>query len=240
MNPADGGRAGFSAIRACVFDAYGTLFDVDSAVQAYRERIGAVSDALSVLWRHKQLEYTWLRSLMGRYTDFRTVTTEALEYALAAHAIVDIGLRADLMAAYDTPHAYPDVAPALARLRERGLTLAILSNGTPDMLEAAISGTGLSGTFDAVLSVDPLGVYKPDPRVYRLAVEHLGTKPGAILFHSSNGWDVTGAACFGLRTAWINRSGQTPERLPCRADVTLDSLAGIETLLFAEGTADIR
>ncbi|GBE11298.1 (S)-2-haloacid dehalogenase 4A [bacterium BMS3Bbin12] len=228
------------AIRACVFDAYGTLFDVDSVVRAHRARLGADAEALSALWRRKQLEYTWLRSLMGRYVDFRTVTAEALGYAMAAHGIGDTGLHADLMAAYDMPRIYSDVAPALARLRGRGLTLAILSNGAPAMLEAAISGAGLSGAFDAVLSVDPLGVYKPDPRVYRLAVEHLATAPSAILFHSSNGWDVAGAACFGFRTAWINRGGRTPERLPCGPDAVLDSLSGIEALLNEPGIADAR
>jgi len=224
------------AIRACVFDAYGTLFDVDSAVDACRGRLGDAADTIAALWRQKQLEYTWLRTLMGRYADFRTVTGEALAYAFDAQGMRDEALYADLMTAYDTPRAYPDVAPALARLRARGLRLAILSNGTPAMLEAAVTAAGLSDRLDLVVSVDDLGVYKPDPRVYRLATEGLGLQPGEILFHSSNGWDIAGAACFGLRTVWINRYARSRERLPCGPDHALESLAGVGPLL--EGPAD--
>jgi 2-haloacid dehalogenase len=217
-------------IRACVFDAYGTLFDVHSAVGRLRPQLGQHADALSQLWRSKQLEYSWLRALMGRHADFWQVTGEALDYALARTG-ADASLRAPLMQAYLTLDAYPEVGDVLRRLRAAGLKLAILSNGEPAMLAAAVENAGIGALLDAVLSVEEAGVYKPDPRAYRLALDRLAVGAGQIAFLSSNAWDVSGAACFGLRPVWINRFGAPAERLPGGAEHELRDLAGIPGLL---------
>lgn len=203
----------FENIQACVFDAYGTLFDVHSAVGRHKPRIGEAADAVSALWRTKQLEYTWLRSLMGKHVDFRRITGDALDYALDAYDIVDTSLREDLMRAYMTLDAYPEVPGVLRTLREAGYRTAILSNGSPDMLTAAADSAGIAELLDANLSIEEVGIYKPDPRVYQLAVDRLRVSPEAISFQSSNAWDAVGAATFGFRVAWVNRFGQRRERL---------------------------
>ena len=217
-------------IRACVFDAYGTLFDVHSAVGRLRPQLGPQADTLSQLWRTKQLEYSWLRALMGRHADFWQVTGEALDYALARTG-ADASLRAPLMQASLTLDAYPEVGDVLRRLRAAGLKLAILSNGEPAMLAAAVENAGIGALLDAVISVEEAGVYKPDPRVYRLAVDRLAVRAEQIAFQSSNAWDVNGAACFGLRPVWINRFGAPAERLPGDAEHELQDLSGLPGLL---------
>jgi 2-haloacid dehalogenase len=219
-----------AGIRACVFDAYGTLFDVHSAVGGLRAKLGDRADALSQLWRAKQLEYTWLRALMGRHADFGQVTGDALDYALARTGI-EPGLRAALLQSYLTLDAYPEVPDVLRRLRAGGLTTAILSNGEPKMLKAAARSAGIDGLLDAMLSVEAVGVFKPEPRVYQLAVDRLGMPADAIAFQSSNAWDVHGAACFGLRPVWINRQDAPPERLPGAPEHTLQDLTGLPALL---------
>jgi 2-haloacid dehalogenase len=220
-------------IRACVFDAYGTLFDVHSPVGRLRPQIGAKADALSQLWRTKQLEYTWLRALMGRHADFWQVTGDALDYALERIGIDPGPIRAPLMDAYLAPQAYPEVQHTLGRLRAAGLKLAILSNGEPEMLAAAVEGAGLGDLLDAVLSVEEVGVFKPHPSVYQLAVHHLDVSAHQIAFQSSNAWDVNGAACFGLRPVWINRFGAPAERLPGDAEHELRDLSELPPLLGA-------
>jgi 2-haloacid dehalogenase len=222
-----------TGISACLFDAYGTLFDVHSAVGRHRPRLGPQADAISALWRNRQLEYTWLRSLMGRHADFWQVTGEALDFALAAHCIDDVRLRADLMAAYLELDCYPEVPAALEQLKTRGLQTAILSNGTPKMLLAAVAHSDLENRIDAVLSIETVRVYKPDPRVYQLAVESLQLPAEAIVFLSANAWDAAGAAAFGLRVAWVNRFQQQPERLPGRPDAEIFSLAELPGLIAA-------
>jgi len=223
--------ARFENIAACVFDAYGTLFDVHSAVARHRPRLGEHADAVSAVWRSKQLEYTWLRSLMQRHADFWQVTGEALDYALDSFDVQDPKLREDLLAAYRQLDCYPEVPGVLKRLKAAGLKTAILSNGSPDMLAAAVAGSGLGEHLDAILSVEDLGIYKPDPRVYRLAVDRLAVAPARISFQSSNAWDAAGAASFGFRVAWINRFEQRRERLPAGPDVELRSLAELPPLL---------
>jgi 2-haloacid dehalogenase len=218
-------------IRACVFDAYGTLFDVHSAVGRLRPQIGKHADALSQLWRTKQLEYTWLRALMGRHADFWQVTGEALDYALDRLGIEPAPVRAPLMDAYLTLDAYPEVPDVLRRLHDAGLKLAILSNGEPAMLAAAVENARIGALLDAVLSVEEVGVYKPEPRVYRLAVDRLALRADQIAFQSSNAWDVNGAACFGLRPVWINRFEAPAERLPGDAECQLPDLSGLPALL---------
>jgi 2-haloacid dehalogenase len=212
-----------------LFDAYGTLLDVHSGVGRFAGAIGPAAPALSALWRQKQLEYTWTRSLMGRHADFAVVTAEALDFALAAHGIADPALRDALLAAYRTLDAYPEVPDVLAGLRRRRLKTAILSNGAPEMLAAGVAAAGIGDLLDAVLSVEAVGVYKPDPRVYRLATDHFGTAPAATVFVSSNAWDAAGAAAFGFRVAWINRSGQPAEYGFALPAMVLQDLRGLLT-----------
>lgn len=221
----------FNDIKACVFDAYGTLFDVHSAVGRHRARLGERADAISALWRTKQLEYTWLRSLMGEYVGFWQVTGDALDYALDSFSVADSGLRDDLMNAYRVLDCYPEVPQVLGQLKQAGLPSAILSNGSPDMLQAAVDNAGLAGLLTSSLSVEEIGVYKPDPRVYRLAVDRLGVPAEAICFQSSNAWDAVGAAAFGFRVAWVNRFKQRQERLPHQPHAELKTLSELPGLL---------
>ena len=214
----------FSGIRACVFDAYGTLFDVHSAVNRYTDRIGDGAQAVSDLWRMKQLQYTWLRSLMGKYASFWQLTGDALDFALEAHGIKDESLRQDLMSAYMHLAAYPEVNQTLSKLKDAGMRVAILSNGTASMLASGAVSAGIAELLDANISVEEIGIYKPDPRVYQLAVDRLGVSKEQISFQSSNAWDAVGAATFGFRVAWINRFGQGRERLTAEPDVELRTL----------------
>lgn len=207
-----------STIKACVFDAYGTLFDVHSAVGKHRQRLGKRANDVSATWRTKQLEYTWLRSLMGDYADFWQVTGEALDYSLDAHDIKDPALHEDLMQAYLNLTAYDEVPLVLKALKNAGYQTAILSNGEPDMLNAAVKGAGLEPLLDECLSVDELKIFKPDPRVYKLATDVFNLEPSQVLFQSSNAWDAAGAAYFGFRVLWVNRFGQRQERLPAKPD----------------------
>lgn len=217
--------------QACVFDAYGTLFDYGSAVERCRERLEPGADRLTELWRRKQLEYTWLRSLMGQFDDFWHVTGEALDYALAVAGRDDPALRAFLMQQYLTLDAFPEVPALLEALKAAGLKNAILSNGSVCMLTAAVSSAKLTSLIDATLSVDAVKVYKPHPHVYQLMVDRLGLAKERILFFSSNAWDAVGAATFGCKTVWINRSGAPEERLPVATTVTVRSMAEVPALL---------
>jgi 2-haloacid dehalogenase len=205
-----------------VFDAYGTLFDVHSVVAAGRD----ITDdplVLSATWRQKQLEYTWLRSLMGRYEDFWAVTESALRYAVRRLELTVTEAQVDrLMSAYLTLACFPDVKPALARLH--GRPCAILSNGTPAMLEAAVRSGGLGGALQHVLSVDAVKVFKPSPLVYALAPHAMRAAAAELLFVSSNAWDVAGAKAFGYQVAWCNRAGAPAEELGTRADYVVDTL----------------
>jgi 2-haloacid dehalogenase len=219
-------------IRAAVFDAYGTLFDVASAARrafADDPAMAAVWPRLAEDWRRKQLEYSWLRAIMGRHADFRSVTADALDWALEAQGIA--ADRDRLMALHDTCAAFPEVPGVLADLRARGLPCAILSNGSPGMLSAAVCAAGLEGAFAAVLSVEAVGVFKPDARVYALVPARLGVPAEETLFVSSNGWDAAGAALFGFRTVWVNRTGAPPDRLPAAPDIVLTDLAALPAIL---------
>ena len=226
-------HARFSDIGACVFDAYGTLFDVHSAAARYRGELGDAADAVSQTWRDKQLQYTWLRSLMGRrhHIDFWQLTGDALDFALETHGFDDTALREKLIACYLELDAYGEVKEVLTRLKEAGLKTAILSNGSPDMLAAGVNNSGIDQVLDAVISVEDAGIFKPDPSVYQLAVDRLGVAPERISFQSSNAWDANGAAAFGFRVAWVNRFGQRPERLPGPADAVLKDLSELPPLL---------
>ena len=220
-----------SGIKACVFDAYGTLFDVHSAVGKHRERLGDMADQVSAVWRTKQLEYTWLRSLMGRHADFWQVTRDALDFAFEMHGVKDSDLSADLMDAYLQLSCYPEVPEALSELKTRGFEIAILSNGTPAMLDAAVKNSRLEEAIPRIFSVESVGIFKPAPRVYQIAVDELNVKPEEIVFQSSNAWDATGATAFGLKVAWVNRFGQNPERLPGKPDIEIKDLSELPELL---------
>jgi 2-haloacid dehalogenase len=218
-------------VSACVFDAYGTLFDFASAARSCADVLGDAVERVSALWRDKQLQYTWLRTIAGRHADFWQVTGDALDFALDALGVAEPGLRQRLQNLYLTLDAYPDAAPVLRQLRERGSTTAILSNGSRAMLAAAVEHAGLGTLFDHVLSVEEVGVFKPHPQVYQLACDRLGVAPEAILFVSSNGWDAWAASAFGMRVVWCNRQRATREHLPGTPDDEIASLADLPPLL---------
>jgi 2-haloacid dehalogenase len=225
-------------IRACVFDAYGTLFDVSAAARIAaaepgREALAAVWPKLAADWRGKQLQYTWLRSLMGVHADFWQVTQDGLDWAMEAAGLADAGLRERLLALYRELSAYPEVPGMLAALKAAGRRVAILSNGSPAMLEAAVASAGIGASVDAVLSVEEVGVFKPDARVYDLVGRHLGVERGEVLFVSSNGWDAAGAAHYGFRTVWVNRAGEPVDRLPAAPGHVTADLTGVPALAEA-------
>ncbi len=198
-------------IRACVFDAYGTLYDVHSAVRRLAAEIGPEADVLSRDWRARQLEYTWVRSLMGRHADFWTVTAEALDTAMALHGLDDHDLRRRLLDAYRRLAPYPEVLGVLRQLKSKGMAIGVLSNGSPEMLADAAASAGLEDWIDFSWSVEAVGIYKPDARVYQLACDALRLTPAEISFQSSNRWDAAGAANFGCHVVWINRHGMPDE-----------------------------
>jgi 2-haloacid dehalogenase len=194
-----------------VFDAYGTLFDVHAAIARHRAAAGPEAERFSEIWRTKQLEYTWTLTLAGYYVDFWTLTERALDFALARVPSVDGSLRPHLLDAYLKLDAFADARPALAGLKKRGARLAILSNGSPRMLAAAVEAAGINAQLDAVLSVAAVRAYKPRPEVYALVTDAFGIRPQDAVFVSSNRWDVMGAAAFGFRSLWINRARAPPE-----------------------------
>jgi 2-haloacid dehalogenase len=220
-------------VTACLFDAYGTLFDFAAAARGCRDVLGADVDRLAVLWRDKQLQYTWLRSLAGRYADFWEVTGDALDFALETLGIDKPGLRDRLMTLYLTLETFPEVPEVLRRLKQAGLRTAILSNGSRKMLDAIVKGNRLEQLLDAVLSVDEVGVYKTHPKVYQLAVDRLGVPASAIAFQSSNAWDAYAASAFGMQVVWCNRYGQRRERLPGNPDREIRTLAELPALVGA-------
>lgn len=224
-------------IEACVFDAYGTLFDFNSAAQGARDELGEDWLRLSELWRQKQLQYTWLRGLGQHYADFWQVTGDALDFALATLRLNRPGLRARLMDLYLHLQCYPEVPQTLRRLKAGGVKLAILSNGSLPMLSAVVRNNGLEDIFDAVLSVEEVRVFKPHPSVYRLASTRLEIAPDHICFLSSNAWDAFSAKACGFRVLWCNRFGQEPERIPATPDGEIADLSTLPECLGLAGTS---
>jgi 2-haloacid dehalogenase len=220
-------------VKACVFDAYGTLFDFAAAAKGCRDVLGDDIDKLTALWREKQLQYTWLRAVQGRHTDFWQVTGDALDFALETLGVEKPGLRDRLMNLYLTLDAFPEVPDVLRRLKHAGLRTAILSNGSPKMLDAVVKAARLESLLDAVLTVEEVGVYKPHRKVYQLAVDRLGIPAAAIAFQSSNAWDAYAASAFGMQVVWCNRYGQRPERLPGSPDRAVKSLAELPAMVGA-------
>ena len=221
------------SVRACVFDAYGTLFDFASAARRCRDVLGDSSDKLTDLWREKQLQYTWLRAAQGRHADFWQVTGDALDFSLETLMLDQPGLRDRLMELYLTLDTFAEVPGVLQQLNAAGLKTAILSNGTPEMLDSAVRNAGIDGLLDAVLSVEEVGVYKPDPRVYQLAVDQLGIPASQISFQSSNAWDAYAASSFGMKVVWCNRYRQRKERLPRNPDHEIETLAELPRIVGA-------
>lgn len=224
-----------AGIEACVFDAYGTLFDVASPARRCTDALGDDAPRLAALWRERQLAYSWLRTVQGRHVDFWRVTSDALDFALEALRIDDRALRARLLELYRTPDVYAEVPAMLAALRRAGVYTAILSNGAPAMLASAARASGLDELLDALWSVEAAGVYKPHPDVYRLAVDGSGKPARAIAFVSSNGWDAHAASAFGMRVIWCNRHAMPDERLPGAPDRVVATLEGLPALV---GVAD--
>jgi 2-haloacid dehalogenase len=224
-------------IRACVFDAYGTLFDYASAAARARDVLGEDFAALTALWRDKQLQYTWLRAAQGRHADFWQVTGDALDFALESFGLPQKNLRERLMDLYLKLEVFSDVPDTLAQLKARGFTTAILSNGSPAMLRAILEHSQTEALFDAVFSVEEVGVYKPHRDVYRLAVHRLGVPQDAIAFCSSNAWDAYAASAFGMKVIWCNRYAQRAEKLPGAPDRVVTSLAQVPGLLEAAAGA---
>jgi 2-haloacid dehalogenase len=231
----DGRPAEFAQVKACVFDAYGTLFDVHSAVRRGGQVLGDKAGAISDLWRQKQLEYTWLRSLMGTHVDFWQITSDSLAFALSACDVQDAALHEKLMALYLALDAYEEVDATLKTLKAASLATAILSNGSPGMIEAAVQSARLQDRLDTLLSIEDVGVYKPDPRVYQLAVDRLGVSRSEICFLSSNCWDAKGAAHFGFKVAWINRFHREADRLPGDFATVIHRLDELPPLLGIAG-----
>jgi len=220
-----------AGIEICVFDAYGTLYDFNSAVDRHRAAVGPHADSLSLMWRAKQIQYTWLRNSMKEYAPFWNVTAEALDHCLAAHGISDLAVRTALLESYLRLDPYPEVAAMVSALTNRGMRMAILSNGNPEMLDPMVAASPLAGAFEAVLSVDEVKVFKPDPLVYALVEARCGVTADKVCFLSSNCWDAHGAAHFGFRTIWINRAGIPDDVLPGKPLGQLRDLSQLPQLL---------
>ena len=219
-------------IQACVFDAYGTLFNVASPVEKLAGTIGERASAVAQLWRQKQLEYTWLRSLMGTHVDFWNVTRDALDYTLDVHGVSEAGLADELMTLYLKLDAYEEVLAALQALRAKGKRCAVLSNGSPSMLDSALRHAGLDKMFEQVLSVEEVGIYKPSRRVYRLAMQKMQIADApSICFVSANAWDAQAAAQFGFQAVRVMRTLGFNDRIPGRPAAVIDSLSKLVELL---------
>ena len=219
------------AVRACVFDAFGTLFDLASAAAHCNDVLGDKTTAVATLWRDKQITYTWLRATQNLHADFWQVTGDALDFTLETLAISDPAVRERLMGLYRKLDHFPEVPDTLRHLKAAGFTTAILSNGTPDMLRDLVANADLGQLLDHVLSVEEVGVFKPHPSVYQLAVDRLGVPADQISFQSSNAWDAHAASAFGMRVVWCNRYGQRRERLPGAPDREIRTLAELPDLI---------
>jgi 2-haloacid dehalogenase len=213
--------------KAVIFDAYGTLFDVHSAVGRHMAQVGPDAARFSDMWRTKQLEYSWVRSLAGRYEPFWTLTEQALDYAFARFPAVDRSLKPLLLEAYRTLDAYPEVRRTLQALRTRSLRAGILSNGDSGMLNAAVESASLAGDLDVILSVDAVRIFKTSPQTYDLVLQALSIAASEVVFVSSNRWDIAGAAAFGFTPIWVNRLGLPNEYADFAPSAVIASLDGL-------------
>ena len=220
-------------ITTCIFDAYGTLFDVSAAAREAAGDHPALAEAwprLAADWRTKQLSYSWLRAAAGQHCDFWQLTQDGLDWALEAQGLGP-ELRQPLLDLYWRLSAYPEVPAMLRSLRAKGMKTGILSNGSPDMLSGAVDSAGIGPLLDAVLSVQDVGVFKPAPKVYDMVGAHFGTRPDQVLFVSSNGWDAAAASAYGFTTLWVNRGGEPQDRLWGTPDHTATDLSQVDTLI---------
>lgn len=229
-------NAPLTDVRACVFDAYGTLFDFAAAARGCRDALGDNLDKLTTVWRDKQLQYTWLRAVQGHHVDFWRVTGDALDFALESLGLETPALRDRLMGLYLKLDPFPEVPQVLRSLKSAGFKTAILSNGSPAMLHDVVKAAGLDGLLDHVLSVEEVGVYKPHAKVYELATKHLGVPAEVISYQSSNAWDAYAASAFGMKVVWCNRYGQRRERLPGAPDREVRSLSELPALVGVSGS----
>jgi 2-haloacid dehalogenase len=220
-----------TGIEICVFDAYGTLYDFNSAVARHRDAIGPKADALSEMWRTKQVQYTWLRNSMSAYAPFWQVTGEALDHCLATVGVTDKSVREKLMSAYLSLDPFPEVPAMLDKLKKAGKRLAILSNGNPEMLDPMVKASGLADKFEAVISVDAAKVFKVDPKTYDLVKKQTGVTSDKVCFLSSNCWDAHGAALYGFKTLWVNRSGVPEDNLPGTVVAHIKDLSHLPVLI---------
>lgn len=218
-------------VKACVFDAYGTLFDFGSAAAACKDVLGDQVGALTALWRDKQITYTWLRGMQGLHVDFWKVTEDALDYTLETLRLSDPALRERLMGLYLKLETFPEVPAVLKGLKAQGYQTAILSNGSPSMLDSIVTSANIGQWLDHVISVEEVGVFKPSPKVYQRCLDRMGVKAGDVAFQSSNSWDAWAASAFGMHVFWCNRYGQKAERLPGKPDAEMRALTELPALI---------
>ena len=220
-----------SNIKACVFNAYGTLLDTYLPFQEYSDQLGDKALTIYKLWRGKRLQYSSQLSLMNRYTPYETIRKYALDFACDVHGITDEEIKKNILKAHATLKSYPDAKEALTTLKEKDIKATILSNGSPQALSSAVKHAELDGLLDRIFSTEQVRAYKPSPAVYEFVEEQLGMPRSKICFLSSNSWDIAGAVSYGFRSVWINRYGRTPERLPYKADAELASLSDLASVL---------
>lgn len=224
-------------IRACVFDVYGTLLDVKSPIRELEGRIGVKSDQLGDLWRRKQAEYSWIRTLMGKHADFDQITAAALDFSLSTLGIEDAELRNDLLGFFQYLEPFPEVPNILKDLKSNKLSVVVLSNGTPHTLKVSLQHAGIDLYFDEIYSIETVGKFKPHPDVYRIPCDGLGLEPREIAFVSTNSWDIAGSTSFGLKTIWVNRWGAKNEILTFDPSFEIIDLTMLPELI---STGDFR
>jgi 2-haloacid dehalogenase len=210
-------------IKACVFDAYGTLFDVNSAAAKCKEKLGSKWEGFANAWRTTQLEYTWLRSLMKKHKNFWGITEDSLDHTMETFKIKK-EMRNELLDLYKKLSPYPEVKKCLDGLKSKNIKIAILSNGTPDLLEMLVESNNIKNYFDGIFSIESVGIYKPDSRVYEMPVKKYDCKPENICFMSSNTWDVSGGGVFGYNAVWVNRSNKVFDKLSYKPKYVINNL----------------
>ena len=218
-------------IKACIFDAYGTLFDVNSACRELSKEVGHNWESLASLWRLRQVEYTWLRNSMNEYIDFWQITSDALDYAMETLDIENIKLKQDLLALYLKLEAYPEVKDLLKKLKQKGFKTGILSNGSMKMLNSAVDNANIRDLLDGILSVEECEIYKPSKKVYDLVEKNMKVKKENVMFFSSNAWDMHAASNYGFNTIWVNRFNAKLERLPGKPKNIVNSLEKIDQII---------
>ena len=218
-------------IKACIFDAYGTLFDVNSACRELSKEVGHNWESLASLWRLRQVEYTWLRNSMNEYIDFWQITSDALDYAMETLDIENIKLKQDLLALYLKLEAYPEVKELLKKLKQKGFKTGILSNGSMKMLNSAVDNANIRDLLDGILSVEECQIYKPSKKVYDLVEKNMKVKKENVMFFSSNAWDMHAASNYGFNTIWVNRFNAKLERLPGKPNNIVNSLEKIDEII---------